>query len=311
MSKDRKFGQEDGYELLAQGKSGLSRDLVKTLSKNLKSNPHDVKSRLLLVGHFSRNRSSSSLVRHVKWMIENLPASELHLFLSNTISDKAAEQLKEQWHQTIRSSPKSSKVLINASFYFRSTSPADSVTLLHRACQIEPDSDEILRLLSHSYMLLALSSSESERKKFAQSAVEQMCSAVALFAVPNPGDSYFLPYFDFELEQIAEFALREELYNEAARLSELLLNKQSLFSRRLQAGNTLRVPCDLASNYGYAIKGRIALAQGRIAEAEELLCRMMSLRLHNRSDTKLAYETLAIDHHNQVAIKYLAATKAL
>src|SRR6478672_11649100 len=98
-----------------------------SLEEHVAKNPNDVESRTKLLGYyFTKGRqdadAKSNRERHVVWLIENAPESEVlglpYSGLDKILETKGYDRAKEAWLRIIQGSPEKLSVLRNASTFF-------------------------------------------------------------------------------------------------------------------------------------------------------------------------------------------------
>lgn len=272
MSSQLDFNQS--FKLLMEGNRGLSKDEVKLLSRNLKSNPNDLRSRIMLLGHFSSKKSWSRFLPHLIWMIDNCPQDLLHRHLPTELKGDAFDKAKAHWNLQVKCYPKDAVISFHAGSFCIPNCLEDAAKLIKRASTLDLETDEFPRSLSHVYLLMSLRSPHSQSKTFAQKSATQMKAAVERFSEPSSNDSYFLPYFDLEVAQIADLSMRNNLIQEAEELANILLNKKSIYLRRLGTNVASVVQDELATNLGHLILGWVASSKGRLKMAKDHLSKI-------------------------------------
>lgn len=120
------FSDEDAHSLALLGGQMSSADKV-LLEEQVAKNPSDVDSRTKLLGYyFIKGRqdadSKSNRQRHIMWLIENAPESEVlglpYSGLNKVLEREGYEQAKEAWLRIVHESPEKLSVIRNASAFF-------------------------------------------------------------------------------------------------------------------------------------------------------------------------------------------------
>jgi uncharacterized protein DUF1566 len=139
---------------LARQANGLSADQASRLEESLIHDPNDLAARAQLLGYYfaagprlSPETVHEARLRHIVWLVQNHPESELAGMSEATIdpaggplADRAGyEQVKALWFEQVKAHQDTVMVLINAAWFFKLPDKAIAAGLLTRAHAIEPD----------------------------------------------------------------------------------------------------------------------------------------------------------------------------
>lgn len=130
------------------------RNQVSRLEESLVHDPNDLTARAQLLGYYfaaSPRLSPETLhearVRHILWLVQNQPESELAGMSEATIdpagggslADRAGyEKVKALWLEQVKSHPGKVMVLVNAVWFFKLPDKAIAADLLTRAHAVDP-----------------------------------------------------------------------------------------------------------------------------------------------------------------------------
>jgi len=251
---------EDAYNLARLGgQMGLA-DKV-SLEEQVAKNPNDVDSRTKLLGYyFSKGRqdadAKSNRQRHVVWLIENAPESEV-LGLPYSRLDKVHEKegydrAKQAWLTIVQESPEKLSVLRNASEFFLFYDHKISEEFLLKGQTLDAKDPEWSRLLGRLYSLELMSLPEGAvRKAAADKAYHQYKLAYDLSNAVGR---------DAILDNLARTAFAAGLNDDAKAYATKMLDDDT---DGWNLGNRI--------HYGNLIFGQIALSEGNIDEAKSRL----------------------------------------
>ncbi|MGI8988475.1 MAG: TonB family protein [Bryobacteraceae bacterium] len=118
------------------------------LETALQSNPEDADSRARLLGYYSSLETSTnpdaaaaaraSHLRHLEWLVEHHPESDLAGYGSNAFGT-----LKQLWLQQADRYPQDARVLKNAAQFFMSRDNGTALRLLKQAVALQPQDPEL------------------------------------------------------------------------------------------------------------------------------------------------------------------------
>jgi tetratricopeptide (TPR) repeat protein len=138
---------------LARQANGLSADQASRLEESLIHDPNDLAARAQLLGYYfaasprlSADTVHEARVRHILWLVQNHPESELAGMSEATIdpaggslADRAGyEKVKALWLEQVKSHPDKVMVLVNAAWFFKLPDKAIAASLLTRAHAVDP-----------------------------------------------------------------------------------------------------------------------------------------------------------------------------
>ena len=138
---------------LARQANGLSADQASRLEESLIHDPNDLAARAQLLGYYfaasprlNPQTVHEARVRHILWLVQNEPESELAGMSEATIdpvgdslADPAVyEKVKALWLEQVKSHPGKVMVLVNAAWFFKLPDKAIAADLLTRAHAIDP-----------------------------------------------------------------------------------------------------------------------------------------------------------------------------
>jgi len=251
---------ENALELARLG-SGITSKEKLLLEEQVVKNPHDIDSRTKLLGYyFNTGRkepdAKSARERHVLWLIENAPDSEVlrsaYGQLHKIIEPEGYELAKQAWLRIISESPDNLSTLRNASRYFLMQDHKISEELLIRGQSLDPTDPEWTASLGQLYALeLILLPEGPGRQATAEKAFRQFESAYEL-STPIGKDAL--------LSDMAKTAFAAGLTDEAKKWAQATLEDDSDGWNR---GNRI--------HHGNLILGRIALVEGNVDEAKSRL----------------------------------------
>ncbi|MCA9093933.1 MAG: hypothetical protein KDA68_10630 [Planctomycetaceae bacterium] len=254
------WSDENALDLARFG-SGINSKEKLLLEEQVAKNPYDIDSRTKLLGYyFNKGRkepdAKSARERHVLWLIENAPESEVlrsaYGQLHKVIEPEGYELAKQAWLRIISESPDNLSTLRNASRYFLMQDHKISEELLLRGQSLDPTDPEWSASLGRLYSLELISLPEGPlHRTTADKAFRQLESAYGL-SDPIGKDAL--------LSDLAKTAFAAGLMHEAKKWAEETLENDSDGWNR---GNRF--------HHGNLILGRIALAEGNVDEAKSRL----------------------------------------
>lgn len=292
------------YDVIMSSMHGrnLSRKTVTRLRKELDANPDSERVRLLLLGYYEQPRLMDKYYEVLNWFIDNAPRSPIHEHVGiTTTKTDAYRRSKRHWMRQLRVNPDDVTILRNVAAFCTLCDQKDSVKFLRRACQIQPNDEELARLLAHAYKLLL----SHDSKVTAKRAVEQMIRAVELYERRTDEDTYLLQYFDFEVRDFATIALHFGLLLEAETLGNSLLNRKAIDSKRLGlSGSERRYSYHRSTAFGLSVLGLVAMKRNDLPLAKDCLLQMCELPVSQYTDLHLANELLN-KREKEVVVRFL------
>ncbi|HEY3243592.1 MAG TPA: RNA polymerase subunit sigma-24 [Phycisphaerae bacterium] len=235
------------------------------MEEQLTDRPDDLSARTQLLGNYFLGRWNSPEIKktrqaHVLWIIEHHPEADIcgspEAGLDAILESVAYREARELWLKKSDGDGVSAKVLGNAANFLLLQSPEDAERLLKRAQALEPQNPEWPQRLGHLYQLKSrnlFGKTDREAAKRALIAYEQ-----ALDASPK-ADRYLL------LDDTAKAALAAGELEKARRYATEVLDLavETDANRDWNHGNAI--------HHGNLVLGRVALAEGKIEEAEKFL----------------------------------------
>lgn len=273
------------------------------LKQKVLETPEDLNARLALLGRMFRC-GANSVRKHLLWLIDNHPKHSAHQFIVLRKATSTYNEARQHWLRHLNTQSDDVTILFHAGVFFSILAPNDSMRLFQKAADLDPTNDEFTRKLSHVCATMAASGSTTRHKLFAHNAAQQMLITVERYMRPSTLDSYMLPYFPYELSDIAELAMQFDLLEDARQLGQLLLKHRSINLERLNKINNNADIYSISECFGHSILGRVALASGQINAAKEQLRCMMQLPVGQRSDWSLANALLQIGE-TQIVCEYI------
>lgn len=295
-------GSADAF-FATQAGGGVGSAKLDQLKQKVSDTPEDVDARLALLGYLL-GRGAASARKHLLWLIDNHPRHCAHEFIVLQTVSSTYNEARQHWLRQLDSCFDDVAVVCHAAIFFSILDPKDSLQLFERAAELDPTNEEFPRKLSHLYASMVGRGSTAENEFFARMAAQQMIKAVKLYMLPSTLDSYFLPYFPYELSHVAELVMQFDLLEDARSLGELLLKHQSINESRLNEAGSNADIYSLSECLGHSILGRVELAYGNIDAAKERLVLMMQLPVGKHSDWSLANALLQIGE-TQIVCEYI------
>jgi hypothetical protein len=251
---------EDAHRLARLG-GQLNSTEKASLEEQAAENPNDIESRTKLLGYyFIKGRqdpdAKSARERHVKWLIENAPESEVlglpYSQLNKVLEPEGYERCKHAWLSVVQESPENLAALRNASKFFLLHDREISEDLLQKGQQLDAEDPEWPASLGQLYSLgLTSLPMGPARTAAAKKAFRQYELA---YDRSNPMGSASL------LSDLATTAFEAGLIDDATEFAEKMLDNDAAGWNR---GNRI--------HHGNLILGRIALTQGNVDEAKSRL----------------------------------------
>jgi len=246
---------------LTQSGQKMTLEEKETLESHVSRNPRDIDARTRLLGYyFLKGRqdtdAASAKRRHVLWLIENAPESEvaaspyaqIHAFLD----PEGYVQARDAWKQAIQESPDNLKILGNAAAFVQMQDRKLAEELLLKGQTLDSRNPHWPSSLGRLYSLGLISLPAGlDRKAAAEKAYRHFEKAFDLSA-PMQQDAL--------LSDLAKTALAAGLNDDARAAAEKMLKDNE---DGWNQGNR--------THHGNLILGRIALAEGNVAEAKSRL----------------------------------------
>lgn len=232
------------------------------LEEKVAKSPNDIESRTKILGYyFIKGRrepdAKSARQRHVVWLIENAPESEVlglpYGQLDKALEPEGYERAGEAWLKIIKQAPNNLSVLKNASSFFLLQDRKLSEDLLLDGQTLAPKDPYWPGALGHLYLLgLSNQPDGPARQATAEKAYRQFEKA---YDLSNAIEK------DALLSYMAKTALAAGLLEDARAVAERMLRADEPAS--WNQGNQI--------HHGNLILGQIALRKGNVDEAKSRL----------------------------------------
>lgn len=232
-----------------------------SLEEQVAKTPEDIEARTKLLGYyFLKGRTEADArparQRHVVWLIENAPDSEVlglpYSQIDRILEPESYNQAREAWLRILQASPEKLAVLRNASRFFLLHDRKLSEEFLLKGQTLDPKDPQWPATLGQLYSLELMSLPESPAKKaMAEKAFRQYELACDLSDAQGR---------DALLSALAKAAFAAGLIDDARKAAEKMLEDEEAgwnLGNRIHQGNL--------------ILGRIALAEGNVDEAKSRL----------------------------------------
>ena len=247
----------------------LSPKNVVALESELLTSPNDVKTRLLLIGYYSKEAGNPSFrqsyLKHRMWLVEKFPKTEFNLdynpygFVAKTGPEYQA--LKAAWLKQVELNKDSPDVIVNAVHFLRVQDLEIADNLLQKWQQREPDNYKWASERAKLYTTQARTKEGDEKNRFYALSVEQFEKALAL----NKKERSFRRDSD-------RSSLLQGLSEAAFHSNQLAKAKTYATERLLEFGrDPNNIDFSSIAHDGNIMLGRIALREGDIAKAKEHL----------------------------------------
>ena len=256
------YSGEDAQSLARLGGQMSAADKV-SLEEQVAKNPNDVDSRTKLLGYyFIKGRqdadAKSNRQRHVVWLIENAPESEVlglpYSGLDKVLEKEGYDRAKQAWLTIIQKSPEKLSVLRNASTFFLLHDRKISEELLLKGQTLDAKDPKWSASLGQLYSLELMSLPAGPvRKAAADKAFQQYKLAYDLSDAVER---------DALLVSLAKTAFAAGLNDDAKTFATKMLEDDTAGWNR---GNRI--------HHGNLILGQIALSDGNVDEAKSRLLR--------------------------------------
>jgi len=136
-------------QLLTEG-SKLSPAEAQQLEEQLARDPEDLATRYKLISYYRGNAMDGPRLRHVDWLIQHHPESEItgEFSLGFGISPSEYDHAKQLWQEQVALHPDDAHVLANAAELLGIKDELAHKDLLERARQVDPSNPEWLKRLA-------------------------------------------------------------------------------------------------------------------------------------------------------------------
>lgn len=146
------------FRLLTEGWALTPRD-VDVLERRLTENPGDSDARKLLISYYFQHAQREPRLRHIHWMIENDPGSDIFDFRGAVIpayesplgGPEAFQRVRELWLEQVRKHTQSPRVHANAARMLWQDDPERAAEFWRRALSLEPNERQWIFLLGRLY----------------------------------------------------------------------------------------------------------------------------------------------------------------
>jgi hypothetical protein len=303
-------GSFSDYDFVTEGQC-LSLKQARAFMRETCDHPHDLRTRLLILGYLNWNLSATtkwadSYLDNLSWMIDHHPEhSVLELLMGFPRDCPHFRKAKNLWLKQVRIHANDTAVLANAASFCVNWSPRTTERLLRRAQQLDPENEEWPLRLSDVYRLHACQDVFGSPKTVGRKAIAAFVNALELHE-KYPKQSYLETYVIMCTTNLADMAINCELYEEANMLGLGLLDlKPKEYTREAFDGKPLTLTKYLgAAHAGYVILGMTAIAQKNFDLAAERMQLMKSVPVPQSPDLRLMNELLR-RKRSDVVIEYL------
>jgi tetratricopeptide (TPR) repeat protein len=235
------------------------------LETKLAANPNDLSIRNQLIGYYVQGQFTSKSSRqahqnHILWLIEHHPeapvlASPLYGDLNSVLDGSAYEKAKDLWMKQVANHPKDAVFAGKAARFCLMEDSETAEKLLKQAKVLDPKNPKWREDLAELYQLKAMDSKPGVGNSAARKALMELEKARDLTRDESE-KSQFLP-------DLAKMAFASGDLVKARKYASDLLQKKD--------GNEGLRDDDSGIHFGNLILGRIALSEGKIAEAKKHL----------------------------------------
>jgi beta-lactamase regulating signal transducer with metallopeptidase domain len=250
----------------------LSPEEVQRLEAGLLSAPGDLATREQLIGYYQRAQPFSPQARaaralHVLWVIQHHPEAYTSAFetLNRYQDGEAFGQAGVLWLKQLRASPGNAVLLLHAAGYAPLPDGETAEDLLTRAQALQPANPEVLKGLASVYASQALPATARGQGAPADKALMQKALGLmerAQAATTDPQSALR------NLPELAQMAFDAGDFARAQAYAGAIFTQ----SAQLESANQgLHLSFQRERHQGHLLLGRIALAQGDVAEAKKQL----------------------------------------
>lgn len=235
-------------EIAMAGRS-LTANETKKLEDTLRDNPHDLHSRIQIIGRYmdSDTEDRPARLRHIRWFVENEPAHPIagSPFCQLHSWDDDYQQIKSLWIYQVRKYARNAKVQANAASYFIHKDKELAEECLKAAIKLSPNNAELKGQLSHLYSLWE----GHETEAFDE--LEKLCQG------PDSEDLLY------EMSNLPSRAFDANDFKKAAKYANRVVELCEKYRDNWHYGN--------AWNKAHTVLGRIALKNGDLERAKNHL----------------------------------------
>jgi tetratricopeptide (TPR) repeat protein len=242
----------------------LSASAAQDLETALAKDPEDLAARTELIGYYwhralTSTASRQPLQQHVLWIVEHHPEAAIgglpEAQLSPFQDGKAYEDAARGWRQAAVDHASDPAVLWNCAAFFLLSDRPFSAELLKKGEVLDPRSPEWPRQLGRLYRFESSRGSREEKQRAATQALAEYERAYGL----TPGEHER----DYLLEKLAKTAFDAGTFAKAESYARQALGAAQRGPRDWNTGN--------AVHDGHVVLGRLALHEGKLADAEKEL----------------------------------------
>ncbi|MHB8521610.1 MAG: M56 family metallopeptidase [Limisphaerales bacterium] len=238
----------------------LSGEQAKDLEAKVKTNPEDESARSQLLAYYLTEQYRSAAARkarqgHILWLIEHHPETQIrdpHIRLDRILDGAAYESGKTLWLKQVQDHPQNLAILDHVAAFLLLQDRSTAEELLKKAQILEPSNPHWSERLAELYALNSHFGGTNAGAAAGQ-ALAEMEKAAA-----NTKDGNFS-----NLENLAKMAFAAGELDKAGTYAKDLLQQAPQHRTAWNYGNAI--------HRGNLILGRIAVREGRLAEAREYL----------------------------------------
>lgn len=150
------------YRLLTESWALTPQD-VDVLERRVAENPDDADARKLLISYYFQHAQREPRLRHIHWMIENDPGSDIFDFRGAHVPElesplggpEAFQRVRELWLEQVRKHPQRPRVFANAAQMLWQDDPERAAEFWRCALTFKPDKRQWIFLLArlHAFVL--------------------------------------------------------------------------------------------------------------------------------------------------------------
>jgi tetratricopeptide (TPR) repeat protein len=291
-------GLSEARGLAMSGRKLTDQD-AEALEKQLVDQPNDVGARTKLLGYyfgkqFQNRPAREAKQKHVLWLIENAPASEVlgmpEGSLDAILDPDAYSQGKKAWLDQLKKEPANLKLLDHSAAFFLIHDRNLAIQSLQAAGALDRENPRWPERLGHLYSLEMNRHSAKERTDAAAKALEHYEIAYKLSTDRGR---------DPLLKGLAKAALAAGRLDKAREYAEKMLSQNG---SGWNSGNNI--------HHGNLILGEIALTANRLDEAKDRLIKAGqtpgSPQLNSFGPNMTLAKDLLERHENDVVLEYFA-----
>jgi len=158
---------------LAEEGARLSKEDVQKLERHLEAHPNDIEARIKLLGYYFYQHPTTPDIskarwRHIAWIIENAPDSEVgrtpYVTLNRVLDGRLYNDARNMWLKQVAAHKQNAAVHANAANFLQLFDPKLAEVLLKKARALEPNNPEWSQQLADLYSLQMISAAREKRK---------------------------------------------------------------------------------------------------------------------------------------------------